>query len=436
MRIEGRLGSAVYVLMAAAIFGCGIITASIWDVPEKVSAVAPPKEVSSSKNVSGFPSFADIVKKETPAVVNISTKRKVKARGPRHPNDQFREFFGDDFFERFFGPNMPQKEYEKQSLGSGFIISKDGFILTNNHVVENADEIIVRLSNEREFNAEIVGTDPKTDVALIKIKDHDDLPVVNLGNSDDMEVGEWVIAIGNPFGVGQTVTAGIVSAKGRAIGAGPYDDFIQTDASINPGNSGGPLFNMNGEVVGINSAIYSTSGGSVGIGFAIPINLVKGFLPELKEEGKVTRGWLGVMIQSLTPELAESFGLPSDDGALVSNVIENSPAEKGGIKQGDVIIEFNGEKIGKVKELPTVVASTPPGENVNVKVVREGKELSLAVKIDRLVEEPEESGESKIKNLGMSVQSITPEIARKLGLETKDGVLVSMVERGGPAAGR
>ena len=432
MRADGKMKNTVYALAIAFIFGCGVLTASVWDIPENVSA----KETQVTEKITGLPSFADIVKRETPAVVNISTRMLVQSRGHRggklHPNDPFREFFGDDFFERFFGPNLPQREQEIKSLGSGFIISKDGYILTNNHVVENADEIIVKLSDEREFKAKMVGSDSKTDVALIKIDNHDDLPIVELGNSDNMAVGEWVLAIGNPFGVGQTVTAGIVSAKGRSIGAGPYDDFIQTDASINPGNSGGPLFNVNGEVVGINTAIYSTSGGSVGIGFAIPINLVKSFLPDLKGEGKVTRGWLGVMIQPLTKELAESFELPSDEGALVSNVIEKSPAEKGGIKQGDVIIEFNGEKIGKVKELPAVVASTPPGKKVKVKVLREGKEVTLKVKIDKLKDEVEKDG-NQIKKMGMSVQKITPELARKLGLDAEKGVLVSKVERGGPA---
>lgn len=431
MKIDGKTKIALYVLAVALIFGCGNFAASIWDIPQNALA----KEAQVTKNLSGLPSFADIVKKETPAVVNISTKMKIQSRGHRgkiHPNDPFRDFFGDDFFEKFFGPNLPQREEEIKSLGSGFIISKDGYILTNNHVVENADEIIVKLFDEREFKADIIGTDSKTDVALIKIKDHDDLPVVDLGNSDTMEVGEWVLAIGNPFGVGQTVTAGIVSAKGRSIGAGPYDDFIQTDASINPGNSGGPLFNINGEVVGINTAIYSTSGGSVGIGFAIPINLVKGFLPDLKGEGKVTRGWLGVMIQPLTKELAESFGLPSDDGALVSNVIEESPAEKGGIKQGDVIIEFNGEKIGKVKELPVVVASTPPGKKVKVKVMREGKKVTLKIKIDKLDDEVGKGG-NQTKKMGITVQKITPELARKLGRDNENGVLVSKVKRGGPA---
>lgn len=440
MKTDDRLKKAFYIAAAWVIFGAGVLVSSMWGIPEDVSAVAPeasvPEAPAGGGHESGLPSFVEIVKNEKPAVVNISTTKIVRERGFGGPQpgpfDPFRDFFGDDFFERFFD-QMPRREYKTQSLGSGFIIDEDGYILTNNHVIENADEIIVRLSDEREFKAEIVGRDAKTDVALIKIEDHKDLPVVRLGDSDKLEVGEWVIAIGNPFGVGQTVTAGIVSAKGREIGAGPYDDFIQTDASINPGNSGGPLFNTRGEVVGINSAIYSPSGGNVGIGFATPINMVKRLYSQLKEEGRVIRGWLGVMIQPITRELAETFELSSEEGALVADVMEDSPAKKAGIKRGDVIVEFDGERIGKMRELPAVVAATPVGKEVKIRILRDGKEKVLTAKIDRLKDEVEEAEKDRMKDLGMSVQEITPELARQLDLKTTDGVLVTMVERGSPA---
>jgi serine protease Do len=306
------------------------------------------------------------VKRVKPSVVNISTTTLVKGPdlydrffGQANP---FRDFFGEDFYERFFG-DMPQREFKQRSLGSGFIIDRDGYILTNNHVVEKAQSIKVRLSDEKEYDAKVVGRDPKTDIALIKINTRQNLPVAPLGDSDSLEVGDWLIAIGNPFGLEHTVTAGIVSAKGRVIGAGPYDDFIQTDASINPGNSGGPLFNLNGEVVGINTAIVS---GGQGIGFAIPINVAKELLPQLKTKGRVVRGWLGVMIQKVTPEIAKGFGLKESEGALVSDVMEGSPAEKAGIKRGDVIVSYNGKRIKEMDQLPKLVGTTEVGKKVKV----------------------------------------------------------------------
>ena len=433
-----KINKWFYLLTAGLVFASGVIAASIWDVPEDVSAVSTALEKDAPFSVAhSYPSFADMVKNEKPSVVNISTTRTIKGGGlgehSQPPLDPFRDFFGDEFIERFFGQS-PKKEYKSQNLGSGFIISKDGYILTNNHVIENADEIIVRLSDEREFKAEVVGKDAKTDLALIKIKDHDDLPVAALGDSDNLKVGEWVIAIGNPFGVGQTVTAGIVSAKGREIGAGPYDDFIQTDASINPGNSGGPLFNTRGEVVAINTAIYSPSGGNVGIGFAIPVNMAKRLLPQLKEKGSVTRGWLGVVIQPITKELAETFDLPSEEGALVADIVKKSPAEKAGLKRGDVIVSFDGEKIGKMRELPAIVAATRVGSNVELKVIRGGKEKGLSVRIEELASEDEMPDIEAVKDsLGMSVQDVTPDVARRLDIDPSVGVMVTMVERGGAA---
>jgi serine protease Do len=380
-------------------------------------------------------SFTDLAQKMKPSVINISSTKMVKHPGggfwgPFGPKSPFREFFGDEFFERFFGENPP-KEFPQNSLGSGFIIDEQGYILTNNHVIEKADKIKVRLSDEQEFDAEVVGRDPKTDIALIKIEPTKTLQAVTMGDSDKLQVGEWLIAIGNPFGLEHTVTAGIVSAKGRVIGSGPYDDFIQTDASINPGNSGGPLINMKGEVVGISTAIIA----GAGIGFAIPINLVKGILPQLKEKGKVTRGWLGVMIQRVTPELAKQFGLEKSEGALVAQVVEDSPAERAGIKREDIVIEFDRKRIYKMSELPKIVADTPVGKQVEVKIIRGRREKTLQVKVGELKEERvAKAGEfTTEKELGLTVQDLTPEIAKHLGIAEKAGVLVSEVKAGSPA---
>jgi serine protease Do len=288
----------------------------------------------------------------------------------------------NEFFKRFFGDQMP-REFKQSSLGSGFIIDTGGFILTNNHVVEKADEIQVTLSDGKRFEAKVVGRDPKTDIALILIKAGTPLTPLPLGDSDQTEVGEWVLAIGSPFGLGNTVTAGIVSAKYRKIGAGPYDNFIQTDASINPGNSGGPLLNSLGEVIGINTAIFSQSGGSIGIGFAIPINMAKELLPQLKK-GEVVRGWLGVSIQGVTPDLADKLGLAEAKGALVSEVTEGGPADKAGIVQGDVIISFGGKEIKKMADLPYMVGATPVGQTVKVEIIRKGKNKVLKVKVGEM----------------------------------------------------
>jgi len=408
----------------------GLILAS--SLPTRTILHASDEKGSKAAVVEGRPqSFSKLVKALKPAVVNISTTQIIKQRRfkgmPGHEQDPFRDFFGDDFFDKFFG-DIPQKDLKRKSLGSGFIISKDGYILTNTHVVDNASEVKVSLSDEKVYEAEVVGRDPKTDIALIKIKANGDLPTVPLGNSEELEVGDWVIAIGNPFGLDQTVTAGIVSAKGRVVGAGPYDNFIQTDASINPGNSGGPLFNTNGEVVGINTMIFSPSGGNVGIGFAIPINMAKELLPQLREKGKITRGWLGVMIQHVTPELAESFGMPKEKGALISDVVKESPAEAAGIKRGDVVLRYDGKDVDKMNDLSRLVANTPVGKEVDLLVLREGKEIKLKVKIGEMKEEKEAMAEKGEKDLGMNVQEITPEIARYLSLEDTTGVIVTEVE--------
>ncbi len=381
-------------------------------------------------------SFVELTKRLSPAVVNISTTQVIKERPLPFPEFKtpFEEFFGDEFF-RFFG-ELP-REFKRQSLGSGFIINKEGYILTNYHVIENATEIIVTLSHKKkEYPAKVIGRDSKLDIALIKIEAEGELPTVVLGDSDRLEIGEWVIAIGNPFGLGGTVTAGIVSQKGRIIGAGPYDNFIQTDASINPGNSGGPLFNLRGEVVGINTAIIA---GGQGIGFAIPINMVKDVLLQLKEKGRVIRGWIGVSIQELTPELARSFGLEEVKGVLVASVNPDDPADKGGVKPGDVIVEFDGKPVEGVHDLPRIVAATPPGKRVKVKVIRDGKErilfLTVGKKKEEVEEEPVEEGRESVpeRKLGLTVQPLTPDIADRLGIEDTEGVLINAVRPDSPA---
>lgn len=382
--------------------------------------------------LAGAPgSFSHLAKKASPSVVNISTVKVIKGGRqvplPFGPNDPFREFF-----ERFFGDQAP-RDFKQRSLGTGFIIDKQGFILTNNHVVEQTDEIKVTLNDKREFDAKIIGRDPKTDLALIRIESDHPLTPLPLGDSDKLEVGDWVIAIGNPFGLGHTVTAGIVSAKYRQIGAGAYDNFIQTDASINPGNSGGPLLNTSGEVVGVNSAILSQSGGSVGIGFAIPINMAKDLLPQLKK-GKVVRGWLGVMIQEITPELKEKLNLKEERGALVGDVVAEGPADKAGIKRGDVIVSFDGKEISEANDLPFIVASTPVGKTVTVEVIREGKKEHFQVQIEELKEEREAQVVSEARpNLGMTVREITPELARNFGLSETIGIVVVQVQNNTPA---
>jgi serine protease Do len=376
-------------------------------------------------------SFSRLVKKATPSVVNISTVKTIKGGKlvpmPFGPNDPFH-----DFLDRFFGEQF-NRDFKQKSLGSGVIIDKDGYILTNNHVVEKTDEIMVKLADEKEFRAKIIGRDPKTDLALIRIETDDPLDALPFGDSDELEVGEWVVAIGNPFGLGNTVTAGIVSAKYRNLGAGSYDNFIQTDAPINPGNSGGPLLNTAGEVIGINTAIFSKTGGSVGIGFAIPINMAKELLPQLKE-GKVVRGWLGVMIQKVTSDLKEKLNLKDEIGALVADVAEGGPADKAGIQRGDVIVSFDGKEIKEMNDLPYLVAATPISKTVDVEVVRKGRKKVLQVKIGELKDEKEvdELGEAKPR-LGMTVEALTPQLARNLGLSETSGLVVVQVENFSPA---
>ena len=329
-------------------------------------------------------SFAAVARQATPSVVNVFTTHRVKVApfgSPFGENDPF-----DQFFRQLF-PDVP-RELEQKSLGSGVIIDNDGFILTNHHVVANADEIRVKLSDTRSFQAELIGSDPRTDVALIRVRGQD-LPRAELGNSDDLGVGDWVLAIGNPFGLEETVTAGIVSAKERVIGAGPFDNFIQTDASINPGNSGGPLVDSQARVVGVNSAIFSRTGGSIGIGFAIPINLATQIVDELRAHRHVTRAWLGVAMQDVTPELARAFGLKSEEGAVIGDIYRGGPAQRAGIRRGDVVVAFKGRPVKNSRELSRWVAEVPLGETVKLEVVREGARKSFEVTVQ---EAPVERG--------------------------------------------
>lgn len=386
------------------------------------------------QSVQTLPDFVALAHKLAPIVVNVSTKQKASREqagpAPFGQNDPFGEFW-----RRFFGQPPPGHGVQEQ-LGSGFIIDADGIVVTNNHVVENAEKITVKLSDNRQFDAKLVGRDPKTDLAVVRIGDgKEKFPVAPLGDSNQLQVGEWVLAMGSPFGLANTVTAGIVSAKGRNIGAGPYDNFIQTDASINPGNSGGPLINLRGEVIGINTAILSQAGGNLGIGFAIPIDLAKEILPELIKTGKVTRGWLGVSIQQVTPDLAKALDIEKEQGALVAQVIEGSPAARAGIKSGDVIVEYDGHTIAEATRLPILVAETRVGKSVTITVLREKKRIPMTVKIDELKEEKEAvASAQQTGKLGLSVQPVTPEIAKSLGLKLPQGVIIAAVEPGSPAS--
>ena len=350
---------------------------------QPVSKVLEPNNalaMSSDTNPVGTNLIVQVAKKQNPAVVWVESVQKVQKMNNPTP--------GNPFFKNF--PGIPQPPQRGGGTGSGFIIDPEGYVLTNHHVINGAETIKVRLEvagKEKAMEAELIGSDKKTDIALLKIKregnDTTPFPYISMGDSKKLEVGEWVIAIGNPFGLSHTVTTGIVSAKGRDIGSGPYDEFIQTDASINPGNSGGPLLNMKGEVIGINTAIISgNSGGNVGIGFAIPINMAAGIMKDLKAHGKVTRGWLGVMIQNLTQDLADSFSLKTTQGALVSDVLPNGPAFKGGLQRGDVIVKFGDQRVENVSELPRLVAAVQPGNTVDVVILREGKEQTVRITID------------------------------------------------------
>ncbi|MFZ2949378.1 MAG: Do family serine endopeptidase [Desulfuromonadaceae bacterium] len=391
--------------------------------------------ISAAKGVG--PDFATLAKKVNSTVVNIRAAKNIKPkqrlRRPQQQNPFGNNLF-DDFFNRYFDEMPQQRPHREQSLGTGFIISPDGYILTNNHVVNGADEVMVKLSDGREVKGEIKGLDEKVDLALIKISEKERLPFAELGDSDNLEVGEWVMAIGNPFGLSHTVTAGIISAKGRVIGSGPYDDFIQTDASINPGNSGGPLFNAEGRVIGINTA--SIAGGGGGIGFAIPISIAKSIVSQLRESGKVTRGYLGVRFQPLTADLAKSFGLESDKGALIASVEKDTPAEKAGLKAGDVIVEYDGKQITEGNELPRYVAATPVDKKVRIVIYRDGTKQNISLVVGKLNEKAGESGVDSGKEsdkVGVTVEEIRKDLADRLGLQDSKGLVITEVKPGSAA---
>ncbi len=429
------LKGAVLLALVSLVVGLGISGSLDWLSPGRAVNFVGETGSPEPRLSGGLQDFVALAKKMKPLVVNISTTQVSEARGG---GQEFSSPFGEDdqlndFWRRFFGGQAPRGPQRQRSLGSGFIIDGDGSILTNNHVVENASKIVVKLSDDQEYEAKIIGRDAKTDIAVIKINAKSALPSANFGDSDKLEVGEWVVAIGNPFGLDSTVTSGIVSAKGRHIGQGPYDNFIQTDASINPGNSGGPLINLRGEIVGINTAIFSRTGGNMGIGFAIPINLVKELLPQLRGKGKVTRGFLGVLIQKVTPDIAESLGLEKAQGALVANVSKDGPADKAGVKVGDVIIEFDGKEVKDSGDLPIIVARTAVDKKVRMKVVREKKEVVLSVAVGELKDEEVVASTPEKGELGLTVQRLTPQMAESLGLEKSDGVVVSAVEPGSAA---
>ena len=411
-------------LVATGINGTSTLRAGDAVVTEQSSAI---------ESLSVPSSFAELADRLSPAVVNVKVTKVMQTgfQGPEMHGSPFGDQFGD-FFNRFF-EQMPRTA-PSQGAGSGVIISEDGYILSNNHVVEGAKEVSVTLANKKEYPAEVIGLDPKTDLAVLKIDAPKGLPKASLGNSENLKVGDWVVAIGNPFGLNHTVTSGIVSAKGRVIGAGPYDNFIQTDASINPGNSGGPLFNMKGEVVGINTAIIPQG---QGIGFAIPVNTAKPLIPQLVEHGEVTRGYLGVNIQTITPELAKALEVEEQRGALVADVMKDSPAEKAGIERGDIIIDFNGDEVADSRDLPAKVAATPVGEEAELTILRDGKEKQLKVSVGELVADNsfhgKSDGVSKGK-WGLQLHDLDENVAKQLRVDTQDGVAIVGVEPGSAAA--
>jgi serine protease Do len=417
-----------------------LIGAALWSV-SGIAAPAPD-------------GFADLAAKLLPAVVNISTTAVVKNSDsapdlPQFPpGSPFEQFFKDFMEHQGKADTTPHKV---TALGSGFIVDASGLVVTNNHVIADADQINVILHNEKVYKAKLVGRDPKADLALLKITSPDPFPFINFGDSDQMRVGDWVIAIGNPFGLGGSVTAGIVSARARDINAGPYDDFLQTDAAINKGNSGGPLLNMKGEVIGINTAIFSPSGGSIGIGFAIPSNEVKPVIADLQKFGKTRRGWLGVRIQSANDEIADSLGLPDHNGAVISAVTPNGPAAKAGIKAYDVIRSFDGKPIDEMRQLPRVVAETPINKQVDIAIIREGKPMSVTATVGELPDDddtqvakadappkaPEQGKQSAIADLGLSGATMSPSLRERYDLPADvQGVVVTDVDQQGAASSK
>src|SRR5215470_1132827 len=430
-----KRSTVAFMILVALVAGAGLGAWGAGAVDLSKPAPRPPRPVAVQGAVvpAALPvpsgSFSQVAETVAPAVVNINTVTRGTGRTP------IEEFFGEEFFRRFFG-EVPEREQVQRSLGSGVIVDASGIVLTNAHVVDRASEIEAVTADGKKHKAKLVGVDRRTDLAVLKLQGGGPYPAATLGDSDKLKVGDWVLAIGSPFGLQQTVTAGIISAKGRSIGQGPFDDFLQTDAAINPGNSGGPLVNMSGEIVGINSAILSRSGGNVGIGFSIPSNMAKRIYTELATKGKITRGWMGVSIQELTPELAKGFGLKDSKGVLVADVVQDSPASKAGINAGDIIVEFDKKKVDTPQDLQKVVALTAPGKGVPVKVWRDKGEKTLEIKIG---DTPEDTVALKSTNkgkslLGLDVRPITPEIARQLNLRSTEGVVVFGVEEDSAAA--
>ncbi len=387
---------------------------------------------------ASLPDFTQLVEENGPTVVNISTTQKIKRAHPALPPGMEIPEEGPfgDLFRHFFDEDGEGREFKSQSLGSGFIISADGYILTNDHVVDHAEEIIVRLNDRRELKAKLIGHDKRSDIALLKVEAND-LPIAKIGRSSELEVGEWVLAIGSPFGFEQSVSVGVVSAIGRSLPSGNYVPFIQTDVAINPGNSGGPLFNLDGEVVGINSQIYSRTGGFMGLSFAIPVDMAMDIVEQLKTKGTVSRGWLGVLIQNVTRDLAESFGMDKPMGALISRVLPDSPAANAGLEVGDVVIGFNGKKVYSSSDLPPLVGRVQPGTTAEVKIVRSGKTLTRKVKIEELPGEEElklsSTGEpaSRINNrLKAAIANLSNQQRKEMKLEKQGGVLIKKVQDG------
>jgi len=433
-RLPVILAAAAMLILAAAavptlIEKTTLLPEGLLQPQARAAEPAAPEAFAATDKLSA--AFRDSAKRVGPAVVAVTTSGVGKA-ATGLPDEFLRRFFGDAP-----GGGRP-RQFERHGLGSGVIIDPDGYVLTNNHVVAEAQNITVRLADDREFKAKVVGTDPLTDVALIKIEAAK-LPAAQIGDSDQMQVGDWVIAIGAPFGLEQTVTSGIISATGRHnVGIAGYESFLQTDAAINPGNSGGPLVNMRGQVVGINTAIASQSGGYMGVGFAVPGNLARTVMKQIREHGSVTRGWLGVSIQRLTPDMAASMKLKTDQGALISQVIEGGPAEKAGLKAGDVVVEFNGKALKSAFDLQNDVAWTAPGVKVDLAVVRDGKRVELKATIEKRTPQAGEEAEataasSKLDELGLAVGRITPEATQQFGYKQGQGVLVTRVEPGGIA---
>ena len=424
-----RLGVMAALAIGVSFLLVGYLWASALHQTDRPSNGAPAGLAKADAAISPIPaSFADLAKNLGPSVVNIRVTKMEKVSGPGLPmpegpyGELFKHFFQDQ-------PQQP-RSFRTQGAGSGFIINKEGYILTNNHVVEGAQEVTVTLADKQEYKARVVGLDPKTDLAVLKVDPREPLSAVILGNSDQLQVGEWVLAIGNPFGLSNTVTSGIVSAKGRVIGAGPYDDFIQTDAAINPGNSGGPLFNLKGEVVGINTAIIPQG---QGIGFAVPIDVARPLIPQLVSKGEVTRGYLGVTIQSLTPQLTKSLNLGSTKGALVGDVNGGSPAEKAGIRRGNVIVGLNQEKVDTPHDLALLVANTQVGQEVTVKVLRDGAPKLVPVKIEKMGSEKARTEEPTPLTQGKWGLGLQDRPSGEAGQKADRGVMVANVQPGSPA---